>query len=731
MTEREANSLEPHEQHLIKLFAKAFKQTEYYGRDHRIAREARDQLFQALRTLLEKQDELVYEITPSQIFLNQRATDKEDLQALPLAEGLYKKGISGIRFFKELTGESLTKFITVLTQEAVPPQGDPFWNLPGLTAWSLVLKNRSLEEENKEEGEEALRDLVHKMFSPVAPPALSGAEDLLEWAAQDPRHLVLAMEGLLQEQTPPDGSPAYTEKAKTLSSFLTGITKAYQVLLPSQAGSFLEKMALAITDMAHWEHIWFCEIDSSSSLFKTFYGLMSPDQSSQVLVQLILSLLTKGSRLVTFLKKCEGELTENREIMPEIKTQLEKVDQKQVIHFADLWSMVQGIFLDSEERQFMDDLYLKQLEGFSEILMPMNWEERSIPLDLRMAFEKLFPLEETEKRVSYLLELLISSKDIQDLIFWIKEMAGIAKELSLSGDFKHLAVILQEVSKAIASLPFHNDPSFPEVLSAWEGLYQVDYTEMLLNFFPTAREEDMPYLTALLPFLSEKTWTNLLTHMQEITTPKEEQKFLEFLLFGGKRVLPSVLTLLKDKPSPPFILKAFLIIAHLQAEEAIPLIPELLSYLSITEKAQAMKTLARLKIPEIAPILLPVLKKMDAPQRSEVVTILVREGNGPVLLHLLTHLRTVSRLARYSHLALEEKLIQALGKARYAPAIPLYHSILIERDIFPLGAYRKIKEAAGQGLKEIGTPEALEILDRERSSKTRLTRKISREVMGD
>ncbi len=738
MTERAVQGLEPHEQHLIKCFTKAFKQTEYYGNDHQIARAAIERLFQDIQALLEKQTEVEYRITPSQIFLDQKATDKEDLQAQALAEGFYKKGISGIRFSRELTRESLANFITLITKDGVPPQGDDSWNLPGLTVWSLALKDGSAEEEQKgeeeekeEEGEDALRALVHRMLSPVAPPDLSRAEDLLEWAAQDENHLIQAMERLLLEETPPDGSPGYTEKAKALSSFLTGITRAYQVLLPQKEGSFMEKMALAITGIDHWERIWFCETDAPANPFKTFYNLMNPTQCSQVLSHLILSLLNKGSRLVTFLKQCEGELSENREIMPEIKIHLEQAVSKQTVSFADLWSMVQGLFLDSEERQFVDDLYLKQLEGFSEVLVPLNWEEQSIPADLRRAFKKLFPLEETEKTVSYLLEFLVSSQDIQDLISWINELTEMAKELALSGDFKHLAKILQEVSKAIATLPYHNDPSFPEVLSAWEKLCQVDYTEILLHFFPTAGEEEMPHLTALLPFFSDRTMTNLLMHLQEINSPGEEQKFLEFLLSGGKKVLPPLLALLRNNPSPPFILKAFLIIAHSQTEEAIPLIPDLLFRLSVKDKVQAIRILARLKVPGIAPILLPILKKIDDLQRSEVVNILIREENGPVLLLMLTHLRTGNRLVRYAHLALEEKLIQALGKACYEPATSLCHSILIERDILPFEAYRKIKYAAGQALKAIGTPEALEMLNRERNSKYRLRRKICREVMGD
>lgn len=737
MTEREVQGLEPHEQHLIKCFTKAFKQTEYYGNDHQIARAAIDRLFQNIQALLEKQEELEYKITPSQIFLDQKATDKEDLQALALAEGMYKKGISGIRFSRELTRESLTDFITIITKDGVPPQGDDSWNLPGLIVWSLVLKDGSAEEEQKgeeeekEEGEEALRALVHRVLSPVAPPDLTRAEDLLEWAAQDENHLVQAIERLLQEETPPDGSPDYTEKAKALSSFLTGITRAYQVLLPQKEESFMEKMALAITGIDHWERIWFCETDAPANPFKTFYHLMNPAQCSQVLSQLILSLLSKGSRLVTFLKQCEGELVADREIMPEIKTRLEQSVHEQTVPFEDLWSMVQGLFLDSEERQFMDDLYLKQLDGFSEVLVPLNWEEQSIPSDLRKAFEKLFPLEETEKTVSYLLEFLVSSRDIQDFISWINELTEMAKELALSGDFKHLAMILQEVSKSIATLPYHNDPSFSEVLSAWEKLCQVDYTEMLLHFSSTAGEEEMPHLTALLPFFSDQTMTNLLRHLQEINTPGEEQKLLEFLLSGGKKVLPPLLALLRNNPSPSFILKAFLIISHSQTEEAIPLIPDLLSRLSVKDKVQAIRILARLKVPGIAPILLPILKKIDDLQRFEVVNVLIREENGPVLLLMLTHLRTGNRFSRYAHLALEEKLIQALGQARHEPATTLCHSILIESDIFPLEAYRKIKCAAGYALKAIGTPEAMEMLNRERNSKNRYRRKICREIMGD
>ncbi|MBA4394596.1 MAG: hypothetical protein C0407_13675, partial [Desulfobacca sp.] len=620
MTDKVAESFETHDLHLIKFFAKSFKQIEYYGKDHRIAQVALDQLFEVFQITLENQEELVFEVTPSQVILNQKTTDKEDLQAQALAEGIYKKGISGLRIVKGLTRESLGDFLSVLTRDVLPPQGDAFWNLPGLTVWSLILKEKSPEEETKAEDEAALREMVRKMLSPVAPPDLLPAEEVLEWAAQDEKHLVRAMEHQIQEQKPPEGSPDYIGQAKALASLLTGLTKAYQVLCPDKKDAFLEKIALAITEIEDWEHIWFCELDKeATSLFKIFYGLLEPGQCSQVILQIILSLMTKGSRLVTFLKQCEGALTENREIMAKIKGELEKVAQKQLLNFPDLWSMVQSLFLDSEERQFMDDQYLKQLEGFSEMLIPINWEEESLPDDLRRAFGKIHPLEGTEKTVSCLLEFLITSREIQDLIYWIREMEGIVLELSLSGDYRQLSMVFQEVSKALAALPFHHDPSFPEVLSAWDRLCQVDHTEMFLNSFPTAGAEDRSCLVALFPFLSPKTLTNLLRHLQEIKSTSDYQTFLNFLLSGGKRIVPPLLSLLKDKPAPTFILRALQIIVHFQAEEALHLIPDLLSSLSGTEQIQAARTLSGLKVPEIAPILLPFLKKWNDSQRSEMI----------------------------------------------------------------------------------------------------------------
>jgi hypothetical protein len=733
MTERVSQNLEQHEQVLVQDFVKAFKQMEYYGTGHRIAQAALDQLFETFQAFLNKEEELIYEITPSQIFLNQKSAEKEDLQVQTLAEGLYKKGISGLRIVTGVTRESLDNFLSALTLEVLPPQGDEFWNLPGLTVWGLILKEKPAEEEKKEEDDEAaLRALVREMLSPAAPPDLSPEEEVLDWAAQNEKHLVRAIERLLQEQKPPEDSPAYLTQAKALSSFLSGINRAYQILLPQKQKIFLENIALAMTETDQWERLWFSELDKEgTTLFKVYYHLLNPGQRSQVIVLIILSLMNKGSRLVTFLKQCEGELTENRDIMPEIKAELEKAVQDHSVQFADLWSMVQGIFLDEDERQFMDDQYMKQLAGFSEMLSPINWEEESIPSDLKLAYEKVFPLEGTEKTISYLLEFLISSSDIQDLIYWIKEIEGIVQELSLSGDYRQLAMIFQEVSKAIASLPFHHDPSFPEVQVAWEKLCQMDLTEMILNCFPSADPESMPSLAALLPFLSAGTLTNLLRHLQEITPPSENKKFFDFLLSGGKKILPPLLSLLKDNPKPAFINKAFLIITHFQAEEAVPLIPDLLSALSGSEQVQGIKTLAGLKVPELGPLFLPFLKKRNDSQRSEIIRDLLLKENAPVLWSMLKILHTGSLLSRYSTLSLEEKLIRALGQARYEPAAVFCHSILMERDILPLEAYRKIKEAAGFYLREIGTAEAKEWLDQGKHSKNKLTRKICQTILGD
>ncbi|MBA4392331.1 MAG: hypothetical protein C0407_02145, partial [Desulfobacca sp.] len=67
----------------------------------------------------------------------------------------------------------------------------------------------------------------------------------------------------------------------------------------------------------------------------------------------------------------------------------------------------------------------------------------------------------------------------------------------------------------------------------------------------------------------------------------------------------------------------------------------------------------------------------------------------------------------------------------YEPAATLCHSILIEKEPFPLEAFRKVKEAAGHYLKEIDTPEAREWLNQGKNSKNRLTRKICRTLLGD
>jgi hypothetical protein len=729
MTEIVAEGLGPQELHQVRLLAKAFKQSEYYGYDHPMARDARRALFEDLREYLENATELEYRFTPSQVLLQEKATKREDPHSLGLAEGLYKKGISGIRFFEGLTQESLNKFIFALSQNAVPSQGDDFWNLPGLTVWSLILKDGSPGEEDLSDNEKSLRALVQQFLKPAAPPELTREEEILEWAVQDEKHLTQALEMHLQGPIGAEGVPSDAEKAEALSSFMTGLAGAYDGLLPDKKETFIEKMGQTVTEIDHWEHIWFGELPSSATPLKTFLNLIPPPQTSRVISQMILSLLNKGPTLASFLKQCEGELGQFQSEMPEIKDRLERAVSSQKIPFADLWSMVQRVFLEEEERQLIDDLYLKQLEGFSENLPTLDWEASSVPEDLKKAFGKLYPLEGADVVVSYLLEFLSSSKDIQDLIGWINELAGIAKELSLSGDVKHLTQILQEVSKAIAGFPFHDDPSFPEILTAWEKLNRIDHTEMLLNLFPTAGEETMHQIMALLPFLSEKTIANLLRQLQETDAPWGEETFFNFLLSGGRRIIPPLISILQSNPTPPLIRKAFRIILHFQVEEAVPLIPSLLAALDRQEKAEVIKSLTVLKFPELASIFLPLLTKGDHLQAGSIIEDLQRKENGPVLFVLLTELRTGHLLARYGSLSLEEKILRGLGKIGYEPAVTLCRTILLEKNLFPLGGYHKVKQAAGYCLKAIGTDEALSILEQESHSKSKLIRTICRDVL--
>lgn len=730
MKEREEKDVDPDEQQIIKLFTRAFKQTAYYGNHHRIALETIDQLFKEIHRSLKNKDELVFEITPSQVFLEKKTTAKEDMQAQVLAEGIYKKGISGIRFSQVLSRETLANFLGVITQDSVPPQGDLFWKLPGITLWLLILQSEAIEEENKEGEEEKLRALVHKVFSPLAPPGLSRTEELLEWAIEDQKHLVLALEQLLTETVTPEGLPNEGERAKTLQTFLTGIDKAYKTFLPTGQEPFLEKIALSITEIGSWEQVWFFPLGPSSP-FKTLFHLIGPVHHSHVIGQIILSLFNKGSRLVSFLKQCEGEFEINQQIIPELKTQLEQVAQRHSISFTDLWFMVQGLFLNPNERQFMDDLYLKELEGFSEVMSELNWEEQSLSPDLKKAYERLFPLERAEITVPYLIEFLNFSKTIQEFIFMINELSGTVKELTLSGDFKNIAPILQEVSRAIATLPFHHDPSFPRVIAAWEELCQVDYSEMLLNFLPQVSHDDRPQLLALSPFLDENNLKSLLAHLEVIDHPNEAQALIDFLILVGEKIIPLLLELLKGSPMSPLILRGFQVIAHFQAQEAIPLIPDLLSRLSVPDKVNALRILSTLKASQMAPIVLPLLKQVGEASKTEIIQTFVQGNHGEILLILLRLLRSGSRLSRFPYLLLEQNLLEALGKVRYEPAVKLCQNILIEKYPIPLKALRRIREAAEYTLQEIGTSDALDVLKQERTSIFRFRKISSRDDGGE
>jgi hypothetical protein len=731
MSEESSNNLNPSELALIYEFGRTSKQIEYYGIGHRLAQAALEQLFAACQGALDLHEEWILEITPTQIIVNQKGTDKEDLRAKALAEFIYKKGISGLRLFKGLTPVSLADFMEVLNKEVMPPQGDPFWNLPGLTVWSLILKGPSSEEE-KESDEEALRELVRKWLLPLAPAELRGEEEILDWAVREESSLARAMEKQIKEVQPSEEIPLSLSQAKALDAFMTGLTKAYEALCPDKKDLFLEKIALAITEIENWEQIWFSELEEDgTSLFKNYFKLLNPDRCSQMLVRLILFLMNKGSRLVTFLKKCEGELTENQSVMAETKLGLETATQNELYQFTDLWSLVQGIFLDADERQFMDDQYIRQLEGFSEVLPLIDWEEKRLPADLRQAFEKTQLQKGLGITIPYLLEFLITSHDIHDLLFWIKELEGHIQELSLSGDFRQLAMIYQEISRAIATLPFHQDPVFPQVLQAWERLCQIDHTEVFLNSFPAAGEEDRSVLRALLPFVSVKTLANLLKHLEEIDSTPDYQHFWDFLFSAGKQILPPLFLLLKEQPSAAFILKALTIVTHFQAEEFVSIVPDLLSALDESKQMEAVRILASYKVDEMAAILLPHLKRYNSGQQTEVIRILFLAENNQVLWLILKMLHKGSRFSRYPNLSLEEKIIRALGQARYEPAANFCYEILTEKEFFPTDARRKFKEAAGICLQQIGTPQAREWLEEGKKSKIKLTRKICQTILGD
>ena len=520
-----------------------------------------------------------------------------------------------------------------------------------------------------------------------------------------------------------DGSPLITTQAATVLATFRHLAGIVTVMEPDRLPDLMRNVAAATTTLD--PHVVTQIMQTDEGLQETpILDKIAQSFDDDKVADLLATALARDGRATARLARIFDTIAPDEErkqrVLRMTKNLLSEQDFGRSSQFKAVWNSMEELLLSYDESPYVSASYQASLEGAvgrSEL-----YSTRDLPPELPEWVESL--QQDNVRALSVLLitDLLRIEENGERAADIANDMAALADDLLLSGDFANSALVLGELHKAsertVAPKAMRAAlTTVGESIALREAASMLsDFDEATLGTFAACCKSIGPIaIRSLHPALQSETETLDYVRARDIT-----QRF-------GKAGISFIVQLADD--SRWFVQRnAASLLGATRSPDAVPTLQGLLRRSDPRVLRQAVAALAGIEDPAAARALQTVLRAASGAGRTAVVDALVAEKD-PRVVPMLTRILAESDPFGEDHQTVLDSLdaVRQLADDRATPAVA---TLMRQKKFFSRKKTRALKLAAVQALLGIGSSRAKSTLDEAGRSGDRMLKKTVREAQG-
>jgi len=670
-------------------------------------------------------------VTPETLLVEGASADRNQAAIADAAALLHDRDILHLTFVGDVPIEALRSLLKVLTLEAADrrSRGGPaqIWRTEGHP--SIVVDQidygKLLERDQPETPEAARRDDLwraivlsigaahHAAFDEAAQQRLLA----IGGSPADIRDLANAV---MATKCTPDGSPMITTQAATVLAAFRHLSSIASVMTPERLPEVMGHLASAssqldphvVMQLLHAEE----ERDDRLGVVRGLTGAFNDEKVAQLLATALALDGQASDRLATIFNTIAPDEERKERVLTLTRNMLSETDFGRSGQFQTIWTSMEELLVSYNEKPFMSEAYRASLDGAGDRAERMAAAE--LPPELPEWMETLGQQNVRSLSVQLLIDLLAIEPDATRAADIASDMEALAEDLLMSGayaDAKKVTAALAAGAnragavgrEACAQARLQLGESSPMRETA-ALIGDVD-DEACAAISDVIRSVGVPCVEALKPLVAVEEQTAAAARAADL------------IVGFGPPALGRLASLVAD---PRWFAQhaAASLLGRLGVPEVVPLLQPLLRKSDRRVMREAIGALSRIDDPSAARALHTVMRSATGELRQTVIDALVADRD-PRIVPMLARIVEESRPLGKDHVVVLDAL-RALGIVGSDQAIPIIAGVMRQRTWLWRRRLKALKRQSIDALAQIGTPRAAETIDQAGRTGDRVLRRL-------
>jgi HEAT repeat protein len=675
-------------------------------------------------------------VTPDTLLVDGLSLPTPDGPVAEAAALLHGRDILQIGFAPEVSAETLAAFLGVLALDAetLRARGGParVWEGHADPAIAIeqidygkVLEDREVRSPVTRK-DELWRSIVQSVIERRKSLDEAAQRRLLEIAGDVGAIGELAADVMAPNHAV-DGSPMLTSQAAAVLAAYRHLTGIVSVLAPERREEVMSNLAAATANLDPHLVMQLMrsddESDSGSGGVGVVRGIAAAFDDLKVAQLLATTLALEGqasARLAEVFDTIAPDEPRKRRVLTLTRSLLTETDFGRSSQFQTLWSSMEELLVSYNERPFVSEQYRAGLDEIGTRADAMAAHD--LPAELDEWVETLGQDNVRRLSVTLLIDLLNLERDARRAPELALDVAGLADDLLMAGDYEAAASVVGALARAAADRQgVMSGPSRVALdqLAASAGIREV------IALLGDLEEPEFEPFRAICDQLGPAAVDALIVAIGVEEASLARRRATDLIVRCGAAGV-SRLAPLVGSPTWYVQRNAADLLGRIAAPEGVPLLQPLLRSADSRVTKATVRALAAIDDPAAARAVHTVLRASTGDLRKAVVAALVAEQD-PRVVPVLVRILNESEPLGADHVIVLETL-EALGRVGNDDAVPPVATLMKRRSWFARKKVRALKQASLTTLRDIGTPAAAAALDAAARQGDRLLRKLARTV---
>jgi HEAT repeat protein len=654
------------------------------------------------------------------------------------ARWLHDREILQLTFHGEVSVASLQRLLAMLSEDSrvIRQRGGPakVWEHDGDASilieqidFSHVLQDRDVVNPVRRK-DDLWRSIVRGVLERRRPTDEATQARLLEISAD-----VVAIGELAGDVIAPhhtmDGSPMLTSQAAAVVAAYHHLVGIVDVLSPERRSEVMQNLAAATTNLN--PHVVMQMLAGGGDEVAgaaggdavaagVVPGLIDAMDDSRVAQLLATTLAIEGQaseRLATVFNTIATDDDRKRRVLSLTRRMLGETDFGRQDAFQNLWSSMEELLLTYNERPFVSQGYRQELDQIGARAERMS---TAVPEDLTELVESLGQDNVRRLSVRLLIDLLKLERDPARAGELAKDVAALAEDLLLAGDYESALAVVKALQAQAADAKAVTSQGSRLALDGLVNTVAFVETAELLG---ETTEQEAAMFADICASVGPAATDALRVHLEADDLTTARARATAIIQSYGTRAVTRLAPLVGSK-SWTAQRNAADLLGELAAAEAVPLLQPLLRGQDARVTAAAVRALSNINDPAAARAVHTVLRAATGEQRRAVVDALVAQRDArvvPVLVRIIEE----SEPFGHDHAIVMETL-DALTRVGDDQAVPALSTLMRRRKFFARKKTRALKEGSLAALRAIKTPVAQRAIEEAARTGDGMLRKLAR-----